>query len=705
MKNIRAFITTSLLGLALLSSSALGQTKPTPTPTPKKDDAAAQPATPAGAVRAGDYEIISSIELGVRGASVDGNADKYRSDLNYQPGFRLFDSSFFVRAAEGKGSLFDTLLVNSSGWNADPSGSLRVNIEQSHWYRFDANFRRNAYDNRLLNLALGEHISQTKHKFGDFDLRLLPHNRRAKFNLGYSLDRNSGTGTTTYDLRNDEYRVGENVKTRANEYRAGGEFRVGSLDLGFLQGVRAYKDDSTFFSGFTPGNNATNTAVLTSLFRNDPTRARIWFSRASVHTLIDKKVDITARYTYTKSRSRFGLAETSAGVNSSSQTFNPDRIAFSGESVRPNHLADFGITWLATDRLRISETFRYNTFSNNGDFVYNELLTLFRANGTLVSSAVTSFPIDRTLDYRRYYNQLEGDYQVGPRFSFHFGHRYTHRHIDELKLGNSSGSLGAAFREDETFDLNSNSFFGGFKAKPLKMWNVYFDAERGDANDVFTRVDNFRTINFRVRNRIQPTPKLGVNLSFISRDNTNPGETVVDNTLIGPLKATNFDVRINSRIFSGSVDWAPAARYSFSAGYTHNNLKSDAAILFFAGLPTPNPAQAGRSQYFMRDNFFYASANVELFKRVSAFAAYRAHRDTAQGDRVSIPAQGLFIGGIPLNFQTPEVRLIFKINHRLDWNVGYQYFDYNERLTNSQDYRAHLPYTSLRIYFGGGGDR
>jgi hypothetical protein len=36
--------------------------------------------------------------------------------------------------------------------------------------------------------------------------------------------------------------------------------------------------------------------------------------------------------------------------------------------------------------------------------------------------------------------------------------------------------------------------------------------------------------------------------------------------------------------------------------------------------------------------------------------------------------------------------------------VGYQYYSYREQppFNTGQDYRAHLPYTSLRIYFGGG---
>ena len=38
-----------------------------------------------------------------------------------------------------------------------------------------------------------------------------------------------------------------------------------------------------------------------------------------------------------------------------------------------------------------------------------------------------------------------------------------------------------------------------------------------------------------------------------------------------------------------------------------------------------------------------------------------------------------------------------------DWNFGYQYYNYNESTLvgpRPQNYHAHLPYTSLRLYFG-----
>jgi len=50
-----------------------------------------------------------------------------------------------------------------------------------------------------------------------------------------------------------------------------------------------------------------------------------------------------------------------------------------------------------------------------------------------------------------------------------------------------------------------------------------------------------------------------------------------------------------------------------------------------------------------------------------------------------------------------EARLAIKLTRHIDWNVGYQYFNYNESTLvgpRPENYHAHLPYTSLRIYFG-----
>src|SRR5688500_15306590 len=75
------------------------------------------------------YKITSSLELGARGLSVNGDYDKFRSDLNYRPGFRIFDSSLLIENFNAGSNLFDNALITSSGWGADPSGSFRLSLE------------------------------------------------------------------------------------------------------------------------------------------------------------------------------------------------------------------------------------------------------------------------------------------------------------------------------------------------------------------------------------------------------------------------------------------------------------------------------------------------------------------------------------------------------------------------------------------------
>jgi hypothetical protein len=81
------------------------------------------------------------------------------------------------------------------------------------------------------------------------------------------------------------------------------------------------------------------------------------------------------------------------------------------------------------------------------------------------------------------------------------------------------------------------------------------------------------------------------------------------------------------------------------------------------------------------------------------------NNDKGQGNRVSDPtgAPGTLISSYPNSFHSPEARLAIKINRQLDWNLGYQYYNYHESSIvgpRPQNYHAHLPYTSLRLYFG-----
>ncbi|HEY6230019.1 MAG TPA: hypothetical protein VIW64_02035, partial [Pyrinomonadaceae bacterium] len=510
-----------------------------------------------------------------------------------------------------------------------------------------------------------------------------------------------------------------NLRSQANDFRVGADGKVGPIDFSFLQGFRRFRDDSFISLGPTLGINR-NPAVasFTSFNRNEPSRGRINYTRFSLHTLLAKKLDITGRIVYSRARSSFAFSENFTGRN-----FNPRVTAWppgplpatpnilnlgqyniTGTARRPNTLGDVGVTFFATDKLRISNTFRVEDFTIDGTAVFSDFFSITRGSGATLRTDTVGFSnldATRITKYRKYQNTLEGDYQFNRRYSIHFGYRYGSRRIEESFEGFNPGSNGsvtpppARTSDEESQTNHTHAFFGGFKARPLKVWTIYFDAEHGTADNVFTRIGNYDYTNIRAKSRYTPNKKLSLNLAVITRNNSNPSE-------IAGVSLQDFGVDVRSRLFTASVDSTPTSKLSFSTGYNYNWINSDAVVdYFFNSVRHP----LGHSLYFARNNFFYVDTTAQVLPRVSLFASYRINKDNGQGNRLADPTgtPGTLISSYPLSYQSPEARLAIKINRRLDWNLGYQYYNYRESAIvgpRPQNYHAHLPYTSLRLYFG-----
>lgn len=692
MRSIAAASLRIVIGCALTlcwaSIPASGQT-PTPSPSPTPN-----PNTTTEAQSLGDYEVRSTIELGVRGLSVSGNGNKYQSDLNYRSGFRVFDSSFTVERKQGNGSVFDELMINTSGWGSDPQGYTRVNIEKNGTYRFDGHLRRFKYFNNLSYYALGQHTRDSRLQFGDYDLTIFPQNPQLKFYLGYSRDSIRGPGLTTYDFSRDEYAIDSFQRTAANNWRAGVDSKAGPIDLSLLVGLRDFRDDTSFTATNNAGNNTTNTSRITKFHREIPTDGDHRFVRFSAHTFLAQRVDITARYIYTNSISRFNLFEQLSGRSGVAPGNNIllEEFRTSGEIKRPYAVGEFGITVQATDRLRISDTFRFDNFRiNGGEILTDSLLQTTPANAP-IPPTTTNTRYLRTTGFRRFMNLIEGDYQFSPRFSAHVGYRYTSRRIRLFQFNQNTNPT----THDETENNRTDAFIFGFKAKPVANWNIYFDGEHGSADSVFTRIENNQYTNFRVRSRYTPNPKLSFNISVVTRNNDNPSEVDPATTQLPVGTFPNaLDVEVRTRNFAGSVDWTPTPKLGLSAGYTHLRITSDAGIILFVA----GTSRFGQSRYFMRDHSVFLNATIDPHPKVSLFASYRISKDTGQGNLTTVDPT-IIIGSTPFAFQSPEARLILRLTPRIDWNIGYQYYNYRDRFIPGQNYHAHLPFTSLRVYFG-----
>lgn len=723
-------ISVRVIGLVLVLIVTMGLAaaqQPTPSPAPKKSDASDTPADPGE--NAGDYTVISSVEFGYRGLSVDGDLNKYQSDLNYRTGPRLFDSSFLLRSRDGKGDLFETLLVSSTGWGADPQGNLRVSVEQPEWYRFDATYRKfkyfrflNTFANpnwifspatfsRPPNPVTGEHGYDTKVHLGDFDLTILPKNQRIRFNVGYSPERYSGPAFTNYHAGGNEFIFLSQLRSRADDFRVGVDGKVGPVNLSFLQGFRRFRDDSFIDLGVTPGINVNPTAAsLTSFDRNEPARGSVNYTRFSLQTLVAKKLDITGRVIYSKAEQDYSFLESFSGRNwnpritgfppsppgATPNILNLGQYNLTGNTERPSWLGDLGLTFFATDKFRLSNTFRVETFEINGAALFSDFFSLTRGTRT-DTIGFSNRDVNTSTKYRKIQNTIEGDYQFNPRYSIHLGYRYANRRVEEAISGFNLGTNAPTALVPDSFTEHNNTHavLGGFKARPLNEWTIYFDAEHGTADNVFSRIGNYDYTNIRAKSRYKPTSNIAFNLTLITKDNSNPSE-------IAGVSLEDFGVNVKSRIFTSSLDWTATSRFSLNTGYTYHWINSKAVVdYFFNSVRHP----LGNSLYFGRNNFFFVESVARIAPRVTLFTAYRINRDNGQGNRVADPTgnPGTLIASYPMSFQSPEARLAIKLHHRLDWNIGYQYYNYNESTIvgpRPQNYHAHLPYTSLRIYFG-----
>jgi hypothetical protein len=725
-QNISLRIVGLTLVLIATMCSATAQ-QPAASPSPKKSEPSATPIE--SGEDAGDYTVISSVEFGYRGLSVGGDHNKYQSDLNYRTGPRLFDSSFLLKSKNGDGALFETFLANSTGWGADPQGNLRVSVEQPEWYRFDATYRRFKYFRFLNNFAnpnwvfnpaqfsrppspvTGEHGHDTRIHLGDFDLTILPKHERIRFNVGYSPERYSGPAFVNYHAGGNEFMMLSNVRSRANDFRVGADGSVGPVNFSFLQGFRRFRDDTEIDLGTTPGINVNPAAAsLTSFDRDEPARGSVNYTRFSLQTLVAKKLDVTGRLIYSKAESNFTHLESFTGRNwnpritgfppsppgATPNTLNLGQYNLTGDSERPSWLGDVGLTLLATNKFRISNTFRIETFEIDGAALFSDFFSVTRGTRT-DTVGFSNRDVNTFIDYRKIQNTIEGDYQFNQNYSIHLGYRYGRRRVTEAISGFNLGTNAPApiVPDSHTEQNNTHAILGGFRLRPVNNWSLYFDAEHGSADNVFSRIGNYDYTNIRAKSRYKPTTRLSFNLGVISKNNANPTEAA-------GVSLEDFGVSIKSRIFTSSLDWAATPRFSVSTGYNFHWINSRSIIdYFFNSVAHP----FGNSLYYMRNNHFFVETVSRIAPRVTLFTAYRINKDTGQGHRVADPTgrPGTLIASYPMSFQSPEARLAIKLHHRLDWNVGYQYYNYNESAIvgpRPQNYHAHLPYTSLRFYFG-----
>jgi hypothetical protein len=635
---------------------------------------------PVGAPRGdnvSDYNIVNSFETGYRFRTFGGSFEQYRSTVNYGNGIRLLSSFLSVNSRDGHGKYFDEALLTTQGLGNDPYQSAMLRIQKNGLYRYDMSWRLNDYYNPGLRTdgGAGQHLLDTEYTTQDHDLTLFPQSNY-KFFLGYSRGNQNGPALSSiqlFDARGNEFPLFENVRRVRNEYRIGNEIKLLGVRLTWMHGWEDFKEDSNFLSGQNPGSNPDSPTSLTSFQRSEPIHGTSPYWRAGLFTE-RKYFSANGRFTYTSGQRAFVLDETAFGAGRFGATANRE-VVTSGVAQRPALTANLTVSLFPTSKLTVTNHTTVNNIRIDGNS------TLAQFDNATQSFSFLDFQF---LGIRTVANDIDANYQASPRLGVYGGYHYTNRQIRSIEDANVQGVIFNTPSE-QTNQLNSGVF--GIRFRPIKPLLIQLGGEVGRADRPLSPIAdrNYHLLTARLQYKMKQ-----FQFSASTRSNYNTNSVSLST------------YASHARNYSADVSWIPRGWFSLDAGYSKLHLNTAGGIAYFAGSQFVTGQQ---SIYISNIHAGNLTAHFDYKKRAELLIGYSHTQDTGDGSGPSftfapigsLSPQVLFPAAqtFPLSFRSPLARISVRLTEKIRWNVGYQYYGYNERFFNGLDYRAHTGYTSV----------
>ena len=287
------------------------------------------------------------LEAGYRWLDLKGDEGMYRTQIDERSGFLI--RAFTMNSTT---PLADRIRIDASDLGTGPAGSLRIDAERSDLYHFRLGYRTADMYSAVPSFALGQHTYNRTRRTIDADLELFPDRNIVPF-LGYSFNRLSGPGTTTYHVGQDEFLLGQSLRDTEHEYRVGAGFHFANVSGSVTQGWRRFSGDETLsLTGPSTGNNTTpilgRDPTATSISRHDSTTVGTPFTNAYVTGQFADRIKLTGNFVRFNASSNGDETEAAAG---SFVSFNISRFfAALNESARSQAKNN---TWRAGARAEV----------------------------------------------------------------------------------------------------------------------------------------------------------------------------------------------------------------------------------------------------------------------------------------------------------------------------------------------------------------
>lgn len=745
------FFTTAMLVLALAVSLAAGAQTPAATQGQTQS-------SPEGIDRGG-YNIQQSIELGYRFTDIttphNGGDDTamFNTFINLHQGPRLLEQTFSMRSLANNGVLFDNLAVTSFGWGGDPNNVARVRLEKNKFYNFSAAFRRdqNYFDYNLLanplrtaadstlnpNVTFSPHSFFVRRRMFDTDLTLMPQSR---FNvrLGYSRNRADGPSYSSYHEGVDILTYAP-WNTTYQTYKFGFDMRfIPKTNISFDQIIDTGKQDTNYFlapfAGYKlPGAvdgvttvefglpAATATCIngsatyfrgcsgYTSYNRLQRVRTTTPTSQLSFQSRPSDKVELMGRVSYSWTDLTSPFSENFTGL----VTRTHERALWEGGAIQGNALAasgDVGVTFHVTDKISVSDTFRFVNNRQPMEWTATEGSVLILTTGTNSFSQCNPLPTTTTaacrytapgtpseiwattLNQNLKWNTIQVDVKANKTFGFRAGYRYGSRKIGEAMF-EPAAEAGAS-----SWDLTEHTALFGAWIKPSRKFrtNVEVELSSNDGTGVggafgtlsgpLTRLSPAAQQHYRIRSTYSPTARVTFSGTLNLLQNANDNKEI---NYQGYNRNIGFATNINAN-----------KNLSFDLAYNYNGFRQANWMCFVdsfgslpagtvgpsnatnptAGCPTWNASSNPTPYYLYSDyqntaHFFSGTVVFHPVKRVSGVVGYSVTSVDGQ-----IPVLNAFqpLGTLKYNFHQPLASLSFELEKNWTFNAYYNYDQYKE---------------------------
>jgi hypothetical protein len=137
--------------------------------------------------------------------------------------------------------------------------------------------------------------------------------------------------------------------------------------------------------------------------------------------------------------------------------------------------------------------------------------------------------------------------------------------------------------------------------------------------------------------------------------------------------------------------WTPRDWVSLDAGYSRLHIDTATWLSYFVAF---RPVRGERSYYTSNLNVVHATAHLAVKEFATISLGYSRTQDKG-ADQLPAPEPFRSFQDYPMLYDSPSAQLSIRLHNKIRWNIGYQYYRYDEDLFASQNYRAHTGYTSI----------